>query len=141
MRNDFTSEKHMPNRFERSRNRSSGDRVKDVSILIPKIRSEFFARLYTYFGTDPEIGYEGYEFFITDKLTGLEFSAGLTGFGPGYFSADNSSQAKEIIDQFHEDLFKYITELKDCRLVIQNDFGRTILGYENGSFIEIDEEE
>jgi len=131
----------MPNRFEKSHNRKSGNRVKDVSILIPKIRSEFFVRLYTYFGTDPDVGYEGYEFFIKDNLTGLEFSAGLTGFGPGYFSADNSVQAKGIIDLFHEDLFKNITELKDCKLVIQHDFGKTTLGYENGSLIEIDEEE
>jgi hypothetical protein len=131
----------MENRFEKSNNHKSGGRVKDISIIIPQIRSEFFVRLYTYFEADPDVSYEGYEYFIKDRLTGLEFSAGLTGFGPGYFSTDDSAQAKEIIDLFHENLFKNITDLKDCKLEIQNDFGKTILGYENGSLIEIDEEE
>jgi hypothetical protein len=131
----------MEKRFIKSLTARSADRVKDLNILIPKIRSEFFVRLYTYFGTYPDVSSEGYEFFIMDKLTGLEFSAGLTGFGPGYFSADNSAQAKEVIDLFHEDLFKKVGELKDCKLEIQNDFGKTILGYDKGTFIEIDEEE
>ncbi len=100
-------------RFEKSNNHRSGDRIKDLSILIPKIRAEFFVRLYSYFGTYPPLGYEGLEFFIKDKLSHLEFSAGLTGFGTGYFSEDTSDQAKEIIDLFHEDLFKNPTEFKN----------------------------
>lgn len=131
----------MESRFVKNNNHRSGARVKDISILIPKIRSEFYVRLYTLLGTNPEVSDEGYEFFIKDRLTGLEFSAGLTGFGPGYFSNDNSPGAKEIIDLFHEDLFKNLTELKECKLEFQHDFGNTFLGYEKGSLIEIDEEE
>ena len=132
---------NMLNRFEKNDNHKPGNRIKDISITIPKIRSEFFVRLYTYLETDPEVGYEGFEFFIKDTLTGLEFSAGLTGFGPGYFSTDNSDQAKDVVNLFHEDLFKNTTAFKECKLEIENDFGKTILGYENGNLIEIDEEE
>jgi hypothetical protein len=131
----------MENRFEKNNNPKSGDRIKDISITIPKIRSEFYVRLYTYFETNPDEIYEGYEFFIKDKITGLEFSAGLTGFGPGYFSTDSSDQATEVVNLFHEVLFKNITEFKECKLEFQNDFGKTILGYKNGNLIEIDEEE
>jgi len=114
--------------------------VKALSIQTPKIRAEFFVRLYSLFGTNPEVSYEGYEFFIKDKITGLEFSAGLTGFGPGYFCADKSTGALEIIDLFHEELFN-IPDLKECNLEIEHDFGKTRLGYVHGSMIEIDEAE
>ena len=131
---------NMEDRFEISKNKKSGYRIKDISIIIPKIRSEFFVRLYTLLNSNPESSNEGYEFFIKDKVTGLEFSAGLTGFGPGYFCADSSEKARETIEIFHETLFK-LSKLKDCKLEIQHDFGKTILGYENDSFVEIDEEE
>ena len=131
----------MENRFEIGHTRKAGDRIKDISILLPKIRSEFFVRLYTLLNANPETSHEGYEFFIKDKVTGLEFSAGLTGFGPGYFCVDSSEKAREIVNLFHEILFNNLLELKDCRLEIEHDFGKTILGYENGSFLEIDEEE
>ena len=131
----------MESRFVKNNNRRTGDRIKDLSIIIPKIRSEFFVRLYTFVDTNPEVCYEGYEFFIKDKLTELEFSAGLTGFGIGYFCTEQSTVAKEIIELFHNELFKNTYEYKECKLEIQHDFGKTILGYENGNLIEIDIEE
>ena len=129
----------MKERFKLNSKLEAGDRVKDINILLPKRRSEFYVRLYTLFNANPQVSYEGYEYFIIDTLTGVEFSAGLTGFGPGYFSSDHSVKVKDTIDYFHEILFKQ-SEFKDCRLEMENDFGKTILGYENNGFIEIDEE-
>ncbi len=63
-------------------NYKSFTRIKDVSIIIPNIRAEFYVRLFSFLDTNPEVTDEGYEFFIEDKLTGHFFSAGLTGFGP-----------------------------------------------------------
>jgi hypothetical protein len=131
----------MKNRFQNSNNQISGNRVKDISIILPRIRSEFLVRLYTLLNKNPEVSYEGYEFFIIDKLTGLEFSAGLTGFGLGYFCTDNSLQTMEIIDLFHNELFNGITEFKECKIEILHDFGKSILGFDGNSLIEIDEED
>ena len=114
------------------------ERVKDISITIPKIRSEFYVRLYTLLNCDPEISYEGYEFFIKDIQTGKEFSAGLTGFGPGYFATDKSIETMDMVSQFHDYLFKGLSDLKECKIEIEHDFGRSVFGFQNNELIEID---
>ena len=124
-----------------SSNLRSRKRIKDISIIILKIRSEFYARLRSLLDTDPEISSEGFEFFIKDTQTGFEFGAGLTGFGPGYFSVNDSTESKEIVNSFHDRLFKEFSNLKECKLEIINDYGKTILGYNNGDFIELDIED
>ena len=115
-------------------------RVVDLNMLQPKISAEFFVRLFSLLNTKPEENSEGYEFFIKDIETGLEFSAALTGFGAGYFAEKKSKQVVENIKKFNDLLFNY-KELKECKIEIGHDFGKSILGYENGKIIEIEIEE
>lgn len=133
----------MTDRFVKSNslNLRSRERVKEVSIIIPKIRSEFYVRLFSLLDCEPEISDEGYEFFIKDIQTGKEFSAGLTGFGPGYFATDKSTDTIDLVSEFHEFLFKELTGLKECKIEITHDFGKSVFGYQNNELIEIDIEE
>mgnify|MGYP003610354716 CR=1 FL=1 len=124
-----------------SQNFKERRRVIDLDISKPKIRAEFYVRLYSLLKTKPEKSYEGYEFFIKDKQTGLEFSAGLTGFGVGYFAKDNSRKTIETINRFNDFLFDEFSDFKDCKIEVENDFGKSIFGYEKGKIIEIDIEE
>jgi hypothetical protein len=124
-----------------SDNIRSRNRVKEISILIPKIRAEFYVRLFSLLKSDPEVSEEGYEFFIKDNQTGKEFSAGLTGFGVGYFASENTTEILELISTFHNYLFQEFTELKECRIEIENDYGKSIFGYENEKIIEVDIED
>jgi hypothetical protein len=124
-----------------SQNLKTRSRVIDLDIMKPKIRAEFYVRLYSFLKTEPEKSYEGYEFFIRDKETGLEFSAALTGFGVGYFAKDNSTKTIENINKFNDFLFNHFSEFKDCKIQLKNDFGQSIFGYENEKIIEIDIEE
>jgi hypothetical protein len=116
-------------------------RVIDLNIMTPKIRAEFYVRLYSLLNTKPEKSFEGYEFFIKDTETGLEFSAGLTGFGVGYFAENNSTKTIENINKFNDLLFNQFTQLKDCKIELENDYGKSIFGFENGKIIEIDVED
>ena len=116
-------------------------RVIDLDIMNPKIRAEFYVRLYSLLNINPEKSYEGYEFFIKDTETGLEFSAGLTGFGVGYFAENNSAKIIEIINKFNDFLFNQFTELKECKIELENDYGKSIFGFESGKIIEIDIED
>lgn len=122
-------------------NLKTRSRVIDLDIMKPKIRAEFYVRLYSLLKTKPEESFEGYEFFIKDAETGLEFSAGLTGFGVGYFAENNSTKTIEIINKFNDLLFNQFLDLKDCKMELENDFGKSIFGFENGKIIEIDIEE
>ena len=133
----------MTKRFIKSTNTNLGkqERIKDVSIIILKIRSEFYVRLHSLLDFDPEISDEGYEFFIRDIETGKEFSAGLTGFGPGYFAQDKSTETIDLVSQFHEFLFREFTDLKECKIEIEHDFGKSVFGYHNNELIEVDIEE
>ena len=122
-------------------NLKTRSRVIDLDIMKPKIRAEFYVRLFSLLQTKPENSFEGYEFFIKDTETGLEFSAGLTGFGVGYFAENNSKETIENINKFNDYLFNQLIELKDCKIELENDFGKSIFGFENGKIIEIDIEE
>mgnify|MGYP000650335175 CR=1 FL=1 len=113
-------------------------RVFDLDLLKPKIRAEFFVRLYSLFNIYPEINYEGYEFFIINKDSGIKFSAALTGFGPGYFAEDNSMITMEVIHNFNTFLFQEFNDLKSCRIEIEHDFGKSIFGFEKGNIFEMD---
>lgn len=117
------------------------NRVVDLDIGIPKIRSNFYARLYSLFGDPSDTSYEGYEYFIKDEESNLKFSAALTGFGLGYFAETNDDPTNKILEEFHNFLFAESLKMKDCSLTFEHDFGKTIVGYENGSLVEIDNEE
>ena len=136
--NVYSQNKKMRYESTNSQNLRTRSRVFDLDIMKPKIRAEFYVRLFSLLKTEPEKSYEGYEFFIKDLETGLEFSAGLTGFGVGYFSEDNSQKTIENINKFNEFLFNQLSELKDCKIELENDFGKSIFGFENGKLIEID---
>lgn len=71
----------------------------------------------------------------------MEFSAGLTGFGVGYFAENNSTKTIENINKFNDLLFNQFTQLKDCKIDLENDYGKSIFGFENGKIIEIDIED
>jgi hypothetical protein len=130
----------MNERFQHNNRPSfqSFTRIKDVSIIIPQIRAEFYVRLYSLLEIEPEVTDEGYDIFIEDVLTGKSFSAGLSGFGPGYFAVDESAAIKQLIEDFHDTLFNTKMEMKDCQMEFEHDFGKTILGFKNGKLIEQD---
>jgi len=114
------------------------ERVKDISTSLPKIRSEFYVRLFSILGREASMGFEGYEFLIKDKVSGKVFSTALTGFGPGYFAPDKSEETLAIVDELHAIVFAPLLDLKDCKTEYEHDFGKTILGHENDEIIEID---
>jgi hypothetical protein len=119
----------------------TGDRVKSKDILIPKIRAEFYVRLFSLLKFEPEITYEGYEFYIKDTVTGMEFSAGLTGFGPGYFCKENSLELETIINEFDGQIFDSNLSLVNCQIEFEHDYGKSIFGCTGGEILESDIEE
>ena len=133
----------MNNRFQafNGSNIAHLERVKDISITLPKIRAEFYVRLVSVLGCEPSMADEGYDFFIKDKVSGKVFSAALTGFGPGYFAPDKNEETLAIVEELHAIVFAPSLDLKDCKTEYEHDFGKTILGYENGEIIEIDIDE
>ncbi len=139
--NLYSQNKKMKYEATNSTNLKTRSRVIDLNIMTPKIRAEFYVRLYSLLNTKPEKSFEGYEFFIKDTETGLEFSAGLTGFGVGYFAENNSTKTIENINKFNDLLFNQFTQLKDCKIELENDYGKSIFGFENGKIIEIDIED
>jgi hypothetical protein len=139
--NLYSQNKKMKYETTNSTNLRTRSRVIDLNIMTPKIRAEFYVRLYSLLNTKPEKSFEGYEFFIKDTETGLEFSAGLNGFGVGYFAENNSTKTIENINKFNDLLFNQFTQLKECKIELENDFGKSILGFENGKIIEIDIED
>ena len=116
-------------------------RVKSKDLQTPKIRSEFFVKLFSLLKFDPEIIYEGFEFYIKDTVSGIEFSAGLNGFGPGYFCSENSTESISIINEFDEEVFSENSILLDCSLEYVHDFGKTILSCSAGEINELDIED
>jgi hypothetical protein len=128
----------MSTRFIYNASKNTGDRVLSKDMSQPKIMAEFYVRLFSYLNVEPEIAYEGYEFYIKDSETGKEFSAGLTACGPGYFSNDTSEELKKIVEEFDKAIFNESLVLKNCKIEIEHDFGKSILGFEDGDVIEID---
>jgi len=128
----------MKNRFIYNSNKTSGQRVKDKNLQLPKIIAEFYVRLASLLGQEPEVRFEGYESYIKDPVTGIEFSAGLSGFGPGYFCNEDSPEALRIIDEFDKVLFSDGLNLVDCRMEYFHDFGKTILSCKNGVISKLD---
>ena len=43
--------------------------------------------------------------------------------------------------KFHDILFNELSELKECRIEIEHDFGKSVFGYADKELIEIDIEE
>jgi hypothetical protein len=68
----------------------------------------------------------------------LEFTAGLNGFGPGYFSKENSTEMVKLINEFDELIFSQNLSLLDCQIEYYHDFGKTIVGYAKGEIVELD---
>ena len=118
--------------------KTSGLRVKSKDIQTPKIRAEFYVRLYSLLQFKPEITFEGYDFYIKDTVSGLTFNAGLSGFGAGYFSKEKSDDIEKIIIEFDEIVFNQNLRLVDCQIEYQHDFGKTVIGFSKGKIIELD---
>lgn len=119
----------------------TGDRIQEKNISTPKIRAEFYVRLFSFLKFNPEITNEGFEFYITDTVTGLEFSAGLTGFGAGYFCDDDSDETIAVITDLDKQVFNPKLSLVPCQIEYKHDFGKSILGCDNGEIVELDVEE
>ena len=131
----------MNNRFLNNPNQGNGPRIFDKGIQTPKIRSEFYVRLFSFLQFEPQINFEGYEYFIKDSVSGIEFSAGLNGFGPGYFCKENSEEVLSLITEFDSMVFNEKLNLLDCKMEYFHDFGKTILACSEGQITEIDLEE
>lgn len=131
----------MQNRYTKSLIFENGQRIKNVDIKLPKIRAEFFVRLYSVLGFKPEVSYGCYEFYIVDNVKGLEFSAGLTDFGPGYFAKENSEEMITAIEMFDQVVFNPNLKFQDCKMSYNHDFGTSNLSCENGVVVELDFDE
>lgn len=107
-------------------------RLKSKDLFIENIFAQFYVRLYSFLNFYPQITFEGYEFHIKDTKTGLDFSAGLTGSGPGYFGNPFSFGLNDLIEEFDQELFSEELKLLDCEIAFEHDFGKTILGCKNG---------
>ncbi|WP_196889259.1 hypothetical protein [Aureivirga sp. CE67] len=128
----------MQQRFIENKRKSTGDRIESKNIAIPKIRAEFFVRLFSFLGFEPDVTEEGYAFYIQDSETGLNFSAELTGFGPGYFSKENPEEVLKNIKEFDQLVFSEDLDLKETSFSYEHDFGTTILAYKNNEILETD---
>ena len=131
----------MQKQFIKNPLQQTGDRIKTIHILIPKIRAEFYVRLKSFLNFEPEVNFEGYEFYVKDTVSNKIFSAALTSFGPGYFAKEDSQEIKLIIEAFHEQIFSDNLLLKDCKIEFEHDFGKSIFSCKNGIISELDIEE
>ena len=117
----------MQKQFVKNSVQQTRNRIKNIDIRIPKIRAEFYVRLTSFLNFEPEVSFEGYEFYIKDTVSNKTFSAALTGFGPGYFAKENSEEMKLIIEQFHKQIFDTSLVLKNSKAVIKKNIVNTSL--------------
>ena len=121
------------NRYEITTTSKSSTKVLDLPINNDYF-CEFYVRLYSLLGQDPQMRYEGFSFLIHDKKNDFYFEAALTGFGAGYFAENNTSDTQALVNEFHNMLYSDKLILKDCSLTNEHDFGTTTYAFHNGHF-------
>ncbi len=113
----------------------SNKKVKELPVN-ESVFCEFYVRLYALLGDPHQVGFEGFTYLIYDKEKDFYFSASLTGFGAGYFAADDSNKSKKLIEEFHASLYSEHLILKECSVEYEHDFGSTKFGFKEGQFIK-----
>ncbi|MHC1684234.1 MAG: hypothetical protein AB6733_14965 [Clostridiaceae bacterium] len=89
---------------------------------------EFLSKMWAIYG-EAEVIYEGFQYSLKDKETGLIFHAGFANFGPGYLGfTDDFEKIKSVAEEI-EKLIKDV-EPADCEL--DTDFGPFIAGAKDG---------
>jgi hypothetical protein len=115
------------------RNEITGDKgLKGIS------SGDFLSRLWFYFGTPDDIGYEGFTYCIKHKKSNLVFLACCTGSGPTYTGdVSRKKEFYEILKSFED----YLQNAKpaDCEIEIETDFGHLKIGAKNGTPFDIEE--
>lgn len=124
----------MNTRFKITQFHKSNIRIKSLSIR-EDVFCEFYVRLFSLLGAQPEKQFEGFTFHILDSENDFSFDAGLTGFGAGYFAEEDNPKTKKILGEFNDILYSKDLKLKDCSITYEHDFGETTFGYRNGQFI------
>ena len=120
-------------RFTITEIHKSNIRIKSLPIS-NDATCEFYVRLFSMLGFQPEKHYEGFTFRIYDKENDFYFEAGLTGFGAGYFAEEDNSKTQKILNEFNAIVYANDLKLKECSITFAHDFGETSFGYKNGHF-------
>lgn len=120
-------------RFISTETHKSNIRIKSLAIHNDAF-CEFFVRLYSLLGEQPQKYYEGFAFRIYDNENDFYFEASLTAFGAGYFAEEDNDNTQRIINEFNAILYAKDLELKECSLSYEHDFGETLFAYKNGEF-------
>lgn len=125
----------MNSRFKITQFHKSNIRIKSLAIK-NEVFGEFYVRLFSLLGVQPEKHFEGFTFQILDSENDFSFEASLTGFGAGYFAEEDNPKTKKILGEFNEILYDKDLKLKECSITYEHDSGETTFGYRNGQFIQ-----
>ena len=120
-------------RFTITETHNSNIRIKSLAINTDAI-CEFYVRLYSLLGAQPEKHFEGFAFLIYDNENEFYFEASLTAFGAGYFAEEDNDKTQKIVNEFNDILYADELKLKECSLTYEHDFGESTFGYKNGEF-------
>ena len=122
-----------PSIFALTETHKSNIRIKSLTINTDAV-CEFYVRLYSLLGAQPEKYYEGFAFRIYDNENDFYFEASLTGFGAGYFAEEDNDKTQKIVNKFNDILCAVDLKLKEYSLTYEHDFGELTFGYKNGEF-------
>ncbi len=97
--------------------------------------SMFLAKLWAVYGSPAAIVYEGFDYQIQDRKTGIIFQAYSGASGPAYcFSSEDFTKARDIVERF-ENLIAPI-QPADCEITVETDFGDWKIGYKDGKYLK-----
>jgi hypothetical protein len=92
---------------------------------------DLLSRMWGHFGKPQIILYEGYEYNIKDKKTGLDFIVSYGAFGPAFYAEKlNVEKIKPVVIMFEK--FLDHSQNVDCEIEVETDFGIYLCGAKNG---------
>ncbi len=91
---------------------------------------DFISRLWAAFGKPQELMYEGFNYTIRHKETGIVFTAYSAGSGPAYGGSSEQEKINYVVEEFDNLLRK--VEPADCEIEYETDFGTMLSGSKNG---------
>lgn len=116
---------------------SSGPSPEVRQLVIPvdiskrKALSSFYASLHSLLGPPTLRRHEGYCYLVQDRETGALFYAELNQFGQGYYGDPRAKGAMETFEAMRQ-----ATQPVPCSFEYEHDFGRTVLGWQDGELFE-----
>lgn len=124
----------MKKRFQKSDITISSGKMRNRTD-VNELPGAFLGRLWALFGPPDAIGDEGFTYVIQDTDSGLVFTAYSGASGPAYGGLPRDREAlAPVLDAF--DALIDATNPVDCRLEVENEFGRYVLGVVNGQPFE-----